>query len=273
MGISLDELNFATSPKAEETKPAESAAETQPAPEEKPWRREIDLGDGSGVQVFEADTPAELADKLVEAQANATRKIRELNRRIKLGEQPAATATPATPAAPKDLTPEEAFAIAQELQSNPTKAFEKIMAAQFGMSAPELRDALAAARAVPSIIAERDHAEAFVTRHPEYRATEANGNAMVKYMQAHNLQPTLENFETAFEDLRDSGLLELETKRDERTIVSERESKPARSGISARSGRAEVPRREPTDDDMRTMPLSQLRLRIQQEAAAKRRGR
>src|SRR5690348_12024093 len=43
------------------------------------YQREIDLGDGSGVQVFRADSLEELVDKLAEAQRNATRKIRELN--------------------------------------------------------------------------------------------------------------------------------------------------------------------------------------------------
>src|SRR5690348_17341391 len=41
------------------------------------FRREIDLGDGSGKQVFEADSAEELIDKLTTAQENATRKIRE----------------------------------------------------------------------------------------------------------------------------------------------------------------------------------------------------
>jgi len=43
------------------------------------YRREIDLGDGSGKQVFEAESVEELLDKLTEAQEHATRKIRELS--------------------------------------------------------------------------------------------------------------------------------------------------------------------------------------------------
>jgi len=37
-----------------------------------------DLKDGSGIQVFEADTQEALIDKLIEAHVHATRKIREL---------------------------------------------------------------------------------------------------------------------------------------------------------------------------------------------------
>lgn len=43
----------------------------------------IDIGDGAGVQVFEAETETELIAKLVIAQENATRKIRDLNRRLR----------------------------------------------------------------------------------------------------------------------------------------------------------------------------------------------
>jgi hypothetical protein len=50
--------------------------------------REIDLGDGSGIQVFrgtgatEVEAYAALADEFAKAQANATKKIRELSRPV-----------------------------------------------------------------------------------------------------------------------------------------------------------------------------------------------
>lgn len=54
----------------------------------KRFRREIDLGDGSGVQKFEGATLDELVDKLAEAQRNATRKIREQAAQLKANEKP-----------------------------------------------------------------------------------------------------------------------------------------------------------------------------------------
>src|SRR6185437_3470520 len=53
------------------------AADPDPDPAPKPewFVREIDLDDGSGKQVFKGRTLDELADRLAEAQANATRKI------------------------------------------------------------------------------------------------------------------------------------------------------------------------------------------------------
>src|SRR5581483_2684932 len=49
-------------------------------PDEVIYERKIDLGDGSGVQIFRAASLEDLVDKLAKAQENATRKIREQNR-------------------------------------------------------------------------------------------------------------------------------------------------------------------------------------------------
>src|SRR6266581_1874578 len=56
-------------------------------PDEYIFRREIDLGDGTGVQVFEGrgetelDAIKELNDKLVVAQENATRELRTIQKK------------------------------------------------------------------------------------------------------------------------------------------------------------------------------------------------
>ncbi|KKL05971.1 hypothetical protein LCGC14_2600680, partial [marine sediment metagenome] len=63
-----------------EAQEAAPTKEPAAAGEPKKFVKEIDLGDGSGVQKFEADTEAELIDKLVEAQTNATKEIRKLQR-------------------------------------------------------------------------------------------------------------------------------------------------------------------------------------------------
>src|SRR5207248_2228797 len=77
----------------------------------------IDVGDGAGVQVFSAPTKDELLEKLIEAQENATRKIRELTAK------PVVAPAPVAPVAPN---PDEEAALAQEFLSEPIKAFEKL---------------------------------------------------------------------------------------------------------------------------------------------------
>src|SRR6266568_7729436 len=96
--------------------PVAPVADAEPLEDEPVlYRREIDLGDGSGTQVFEGETLEELVDKLADAQKHATRKIRDLNRQAK---------EVAAPPAPKPLTPDEEYLVSQQLQSNPSKAFE-----------------------------------------------------------------------------------------------------------------------------------------------------
>src|SRR6266704_5157746 len=119
-GATLQALPAA--PPAEPAKPTEAPRDAQgrftspepPAPvteaepvEDEPvlYRREIDLGDGSGTQVFEGETLEELVDKLADAQKHATRKIRDLNRQAK---------EVAAPPAPKPLTPDEEYLVSQQ---------------------------------------------------------------------------------------------------------------------------------------------------------------
>jgi hypothetical protein len=61
-------------------------------PEKKRFRREIDLEDGSGKQVFEGATLDELVENLAKAQKNATKKIREQAAELRAKETPAVPA-------------------------------------------------------------------------------------------------------------------------------------------------------------------------------------
>ena len=81
-----------------------AAAENEEPVEEEVtiYQRRIDLGDGSGVQVFNAGSMEELVDKLVTAQENATKKIRELN-----------AAVP-KPQVQKERSADEEFVLSQE---------------------------------------------------------------------------------------------------------------------------------------------------------------
>src|SRR5450631_1656081 len=73
-------------PKVEAIADIETPVETEP--EQFIYKKEIDLGDGSGVQVFTGkgasalDALEELSEKLADAQRHATKKIHELSTRI-----------------------------------------------------------------------------------------------------------------------------------------------------------------------------------------------
>jgi len=100
--------------------------------------RTIDLGDGSGKQVFTADTAEELLDKLTTAQENATRKIREQEFELKREKRAKPDRSAAPVLAKKELTADELFQIANELSTNPAAAIDKIFTAKTGKSATEI---------------------------------------------------------------------------------------------------------------------------------------
>src|ERR1700743_2577476 len=83
------------------------------------FQREIDLGDGSGKQVFKADSAEELLDKLTEAQKNATIKIREQQFELKRAKRAHPERIDTPTAVKRDLTAQELLDISNELAKNP----------------------------------------------------------------------------------------------------------------------------------------------------------
>ena len=92
------------------------------------WERRIDLGDGSGVQVFRGRTERELVDALVKAQEHASRKIKEQSRQIKTG-MGLITPDPEEPMPqykPRVLTPDEQWQLTRNL-SDPSKSNDAVI--------------------------------------------------------------------------------------------------------------------------------------------------
>src|SRR5579859_5622922 len=83
--LSLADLQkFAKEPEQEDAKPVAAPVVVEDdQPETFVARRELDLGDGAGIEVFEAEGATEkealeaLADKIAEGKRNATKKIRD----------------------------------------------------------------------------------------------------------------------------------------------------------------------------------------------------
>ena len=176
------------------------------------FRREIDLGDGRGVTVYEADTAEGLADKILEAQRNASvhiRRVEQENRELR-----AARAVPETPAPEfkrRELTADEQFEIGRNLQ-DPTKAsgaVRQLMEAEFGAPVETVRSTLRTAAMIPGEIKGRDAAEVFLMNHPEIKTNGPNAKYFAKYMAGKRLAWTVQNLETAYADPELRGLLEL----------------------------------------------------------------
>lgn len=179
------------------------------------FRREIDLGDGSGKQVFEADSAEALIDKLTEAQENATRKIRqqqfELRRAQRAKPEKEASAKPIQIGQPKQLSADELFALGQELQTNPGVAFDKILQAQTGMTTDQLKAIGSEFAQIQQARITNEAEVSFLQKHQDidYLPTAENARNIQKFLQDEGLPYTAANLEYAFQELSESGLLDM----------------------------------------------------------------
>lgn len=150
----LPDSDFAgTSPALEDLMSAESVARAvaesaaaPPPPNPQPAQecvQEVDLGDGSGVQVFKGASWEEVAKKLAEAQKNATKRIRELSQRP-TGLQPENKSLfQPVEYKPRDLTQAEQLRIADDMsQGNMTRAFDQLIESRLGVKPNELANGM-----------------------------------------------------------------------------------------------------------------------------------
>ena len=226
------------------------------------YEREIDLGDGSGVQVFRGATPEELLDKLAEAQVHATRKIRELNTALKSKE------TAVNPAVADD----ELWVLSQEMLANPLTAVDKVLAKQLGMTTSQLKERLDRLSVIEQERNTQTVAHQFLEEHPEFHTSKANGDRIERYLKTFQLPETLDNVEQAYRELTESGLLETQPDNSNTSSTTESNSnqsarpriattgtktvvvqRRASSGISPRN-QASVTKPEPTVEDLYSMP-------------------
>jgi hypothetical protein len=248
---------------------ADTAEET---PEEFIVKREIDLGDGSGVQVFtgrgttELEAVKDMNEKLFEAQRNASKTIRELQKK-----------TPKVdPPAEKTFTDDEEYVFKKLGQDKPSEQFKTLFKEVTGMDVSEFKSTQVAVKefqvAQRSQVAQQD----FVNTHPDYVPNAENGKKVVEWVQSHNYNEfTSDNLEKAYLDLKKSGLLELksdgasetteedtqQTERIARPTVSTTQSRSSQksSTISSRRSGAPVVKTGPSEDELYSMPLDKLR--------------
>lgn len=108
------------------------------------------------------------------------------------------------PVAPKELTADEEFVLAQEMASNPSKAFRKLVSSELGAPVADVKarlNKLADYEAAQS-------AEDYVAKHPEYHAVPSNGKRIQQAMREANLPITLSNIEKTVAELDSKGLIE-----------------------------------------------------------------
>lgn len=281
--MSFEDLkkNAATPPEDKKDEPVVVAEEVADEPQTFLARREIDLGDGSGAQVFEAEGDSEqlaleaLADKITEAQRNATKKIREQEAELRT-----LRARVAEPPKPKEISADDEYVIAQELAKTPTVAFRKMFKEMTGYEIEDLAEMKKTSDAVKASQQTNAALGTFLATHPDYEdegdTGKRNGDIMRMKLAEMRLPVTSENLHKAYLQLKAGGLLtikgeEAHSEATEETEVKERiapprvEAAPQRTrrastiGTHSRTTAAPVST-EPSEAELATMPMEKLRI-------------
>lgn len=276
------------------------AADSEPEPEQEGeedapvvYRREIDLGDGSGKEVFEADSLEELLDKIADGKAHASRKIREQAAKLKELESKQPTTS-------DQESDEDDFLLSQEILRKPTEAVKKAFKLATGLDISEFKSlaervkAMDAAQAQQAeLAAQNKAAEAFIAAHPEYVRTEANGKRLSREVESLITEKKRrgESFDygtllqSAYDDLTESGLLALKSEdagnsnadataenKTERIARAGNDGQVQRkrsSSLVTRARAAAPPAKTgPTEEELYSMPLEKLRQLANQHAAS-----
>src|SRR6185437_529244 len=263
---------------ADETSLAKSAEEDDA--ETFVARRELDLGEGAGVEVFEAEGSSKeealeaLADKIADAKLNASKKIRQQEAELKDYRSRTAEAPK-----PKTITDDEEYVYWQELQKKPAATLKKMWKELTGY---EVEDFVTAKQAADSIVTVQQQQKAvttFLATHEDYEDQGQNGEKnktlMLMKLDQMKLPITSENLSKAYSSLKQSGLLLLKgeeahadatdkAKEPERIAQPKVEAAQTRtkktSGISTHSRSTVAPvNTEHSEDEAYKMPMDKLR--------------
>lgn len=202
----------------------------------KGWQAVLDTGTGAGAEVFYGRTKDEMWQNIASGKLAATKKIRELNRKAKLGNAPAQPVErPAVTAAPvaHQLTADELFDIKTKLAADPNLALETWFQKRTGLTVDQLMQVATQGAAARQELDVEAVAKEFVASQPEYYSLDDNYASMVAYLSKTRLgQPlsdpptaqqlenalrglyfsgnwTVANLNDAFEELSEAGLLEM----------------------------------------------------------------
>ena len=221
--------------------------------------------DGGAAQVFEAETPEELAQKFQEAQTNATAKIRELAQQNEQFQEQIQQLTPATPAGkdPEGFDRQEYFRM---LYENPVAAQKYAM--QFVIGAPVdqfLQDYQTVRGGAMMGIQNAVNAQ-FAQKHPELLQVPQeddikNAEVISKILTDNGWAYNLNNLEAAFAVAKTNNQLKLNAN----SFSPEAILPPAPTTVSRPTG--QVNTSESENEFLHTAPLAKVKEYLEKKYA------
>jgi hypothetical protein len=214
----------------------------------KGWRAILDSG-AANAEIFYGKTKDEMWTNVAAGKINATRKIRDLNRKLKLTARPEAAPAESTEVVPqlRNLTADEIYEIKNQLNTDPALAFDTYFQKRSGLTIEQLVSLASEGRLAKKELEAESVARVFKARHPEYVMCDENYKAMVGWLARYRLNRTLtdtnqneimnllydrghwtpESLDEAFEDLAQDGLLELDLEEEEEEPETAPPAQPA----------------------------------------------
>lgn len=185
------------------------------------WKATLESGNGGQPQIYWGKNKNELLVGVMKAQLHATKKIRDLNMKVKLGGTPAPKPTPIVQPSANTLSADEIFEIKTQLDSNPDLALQNWFQKATGLSVQQLVGLAQKGANADASLETEAVAREFMGNNPDYFATMPNLNRLIQWLgkfKLGNLSAsmndlylggvwTVENLEEAFQDMTTDGLL------------------------------------------------------------------
>jgi hypothetical protein len=194
------------------------------------WKAVLDPGTGASPEVFWGKTKDELLVNALTGKLNATRKIRELNKKVKLtATAPQVQRQPESTPVTRQLTADEIFEVKALWESDPAAALDLLVKKRTNVSLEDLVVKAQRGDQANMNLETESISREFLARTPEYYPDSNNQNfqSLIKWLAKFKLGKnateqnageiftelwqtgnyTVENLEEAFEDLTADGML------------------------------------------------------------------
>jgi hypothetical protein len=181
----------------------------------KGWKATLDSNTGAQPEVFYGDTQKAMYAEVARGKVNATRKIRELNKSVKLGNaEPVVPRVTTSKSTLRELTADEIVEYKVLMDSNPQKAMDYFNEKRYGLKPEEFAKKLNEGTVARQLGDIESTGKAFVANNPDYYPVRENFIKVVQYLVkkyfGRAISPN-EDFDALTLDLLDAGAWSVES--------------------------------------------------------------